>query len=175
MWDLYCGIGTISLFLAGKAKQVYGVEIVPQAIADARENAARNGIGNAAFFVGKAEETLKEFYSGADREGAAHPDVVVVDPPRKGCDEACLRGILEAAPERIVYVSCDPATLARDLRVLCDGGYGIERVRGVDQFGMTVHVETVCLLSNRKPDTKVRIDVDLEDYYRIKDSKKNQN
>lgn len=147
VWDLYCGIGTISLFLAGKAKQVYGVEIVPQAIADARENAVRNGIGNAAFFVGKAEEALKEFYPGADREGAAHPDVVVVDPPRKGCDEACLRAILEAAPERIVYVSCDPATLARDLRVLCDGGYGIERVRGVDQFGMTVHVETICCLN----------------------------
>ena len=146
VWDLYCGIGTISLFLAGKAKQVYGVEIVPQAIADARENAARNRIGNAEFFVGKAEETLKEFYPGADREGAAHPDVVVVDPPRKGCDEACLRGILEAEPERIVYVSCDPATLARDLRVLCDGGYGIVRVRGVDQFGMTVHVEAAVLL-----------------------------
>lgn len=146
VWDLYCGIGTISLFLAGKAEQVYGVEIVPQAIADARENAARNGIGNAEFFVGKAEEALREFYPGADREDAAHPDVVVVDPPRKGCDEACLRGILEAEPERIVYVSCDPATLARDLRVLCNGEYGIERVRGVDQFGMTVHVEVAVLL-----------------------------
>ena len=146
VWDLYCGIGTISLFLAGKAKRVCGVEIVPQAIEDARENAARNGIGNAEFFVGKAEETLKEFYPGADRESTARPDVVVVDPPRKGCDEACLRGILDAEPERIVYVSCDPATLARDLRVLCDGGYGIERVRGVDQFGMTVHVEVAVLL-----------------------------
>lgn len=174
VWDLYCGIGTISLFLADKAKQVYGVEIVPQAIEDARENAVRNGISNAEFFVGKAEEVLQEFCHGGDWEDAAHPNVVVVDPPRKGCDDTCLRAILAAEPERIVYVSCDPATLARDLRVLCDGGYGIERVRGVDQFGMTVHVETVCLLSNRKPDTKVRIDVELEDYYRIKDSKKNQ-
>ena len=152
VWDLYCGIGTISLFLADKAKQVYGVEIVPQAIEDARENAVRNGIGNASFFVGKAEEVLQEFCHGGDREDAAHPDVVVVDPPRKGCDDTCLRAILAAEPERIVYVSCDPATLARDLRVLCDGGYGIERVRGVDQFGMTVHCETVCLLSNRKPE-----------------------
>ena len=152
VWDLYCGIGTISLFLADKAKQVYGVEIVPQAIEDARENAVRNGIGNASFFVGKAEEVLQEFCHGGDWEDAAHPDVVVVDPPRKGCDDTCLRAILEAEPERIVYVSCDPATLARDLRVLCDGGYGIERVRGVDQFGMTVHCETVCLLSNRKPE-----------------------
>ena len=172
VWDLYCGIGTISLFLAGSARKVYGVEIVPQAIADARENAARNGIGNAEFFVGKAEEVLADFYEGNESE--EKPDVIVVDPPRKGCDERCLEAMLKVQPERIVYVSCDPATLARDLRILCDGGYGIERVRGVDQFGMTVHVETVCLLSNRKPDTKVRIDVDLEDYYRIKDSKKNQ-
>ena len=137
VWDLYCGIGTISLFLADKAKQVYGVEIVPQAIEDARENAARNGIGNASFFVGKAEEVLQEFCHGGDWEDAAHPDVVVVDPPRKGCNEDCLAAILEAGPERVVYVSCDPATLARDLRVLCDGGYAVERVRGVDQFGMT--------------------------------------
>ncbi len=122
VWDLYCGIGTISLFLADKAKQVYGVEIVPQAIEDARENAVRNGIGNASFFVGKAEEVLQEFCHGGDREDAAHPDVVVVDPPRKGCDDTCLRAILAAEPERIVYVSCDPATLARDLRVRCAGG-----------------------------------------------------
>nr|WP_300767853.1 23S rRNA (uracil(1939)-C(5))-methyltransferase RlmD [uncultured Acetatifactor sp.] len=145
VWDLYCGIGTISLFLADKAKQVYGVEIVPQAIADARENAVRNGISNAEFFVGKAEEVLTQVPEG---DGAGqHPDLVVVDPPRKGCDADCLAAILEAGPERVVYVSCDPATLARDLRVLCDGGYVVERVRGVDQFGMTVHVETVCLMS----------------------------
>ena len=157
VWDLYCGIGTISLFLADKAKQVYGVEIVPQAIEDARENAVRNGIGNASFFVGKAEEVLQEFCHGGDREDAAHPDVVVVDPPRKGCDDTCLRAILAAEPERIVYVSCDPATLARDLRVLCDGGYGIERVRGMDQFGMTVHCETIVLLSHKSPDSHINV------------------
>lgn len=172
VWDLYCGIGTISLFLADKAKQVYGVEIVPQAIADARENAARNGIHNAEFFVGKAEEVLAKLPEG-DAAGR-HPDVVVVDPPRKGCDGDCLAAILEARPEKIVYVSCDPATLARDLRVLCDGGYAVERVRGVDQFGMTVHIETVCLLSNRKskPNSYVDLSINMEDYHRIKNEEK---
>jgi len=143
VWDLYCGIGTISLFLAGKAKQVYGVEIVPQAIEDAKQNAANNGISNAQFFVGKAEEVLPEKY---EKEGI-FADVIVVDPPRKGCDSACLETMLKMKPERIVYVSCDSATLARDLKILCEGGYEVKRVRGVDQFGMTVHVETVCLLS----------------------------
>ncbi|MBO5055831.1 MAG: 23S rRNA (uracil(1939)-C(5))-methyltransferase RlmD [Eubacterium sp.] len=146
VWDLYCGIGTISLFLAGKAKQVYGVEIVPQAIEDARENAQNNGIENAKFFVGKAEEVLPEKY---EKEGI-FADVIVVDPPRKGCDSACLETMLKMQPERIVYVSCDSATLARDLRILCDGGYEVKRVRGVDQFGMTVHVETVVLLGRKK-------------------------
>ena len=145
VWDLYCGIGTISLFLAGSARKVYGVEIVPQAIADARENAGRNGIENAEFFVGKAEEVMGDFYEGNETE--KKPDVIVVDPPRKGCDGACLEAMLKVRPERIVYVSCDPATLARDLRVLCDGGYGVERIRGVDMFGMTVHVESIVLLS----------------------------
>lgn len=143
VWDLYCGIGTISLFLATKAKQVYGVEVVPQAIADARDNAERNGIGNAEFFVGKAEEVLPEKFA---REGI-WADVIVVDPPRKGCDEACLKTMLQMGPERIVYVSCDSATLARDLRVLCDGGYEVKRVRGCDQFCQGVHVETCVLLS----------------------------
>ena len=180
VWDLYCGIGTISLFLARKAKQVYGVEIVEQAILDARENAERNDISNAQFFVGKAEEVLPAYYEGklsvepqeqsnrkhmtditqnafstidenADVTGNVsirtdsmlHPDVIVVDPPRKGCDEACLSTMLKMQPSRIVYVSCDSATLARDLKILCDGGYEVKKVRGVDQFGMTVHVETV--------------------------------
>lgn len=151
VWDLYCGIGTISLFLAGKAKKVCGVEIIPQAIEDARANAARNHIGNAEFFVGKAEEVLPAFYAGkqatADSSDMLHPQVIVVDPPRKGCDEACLDTMLKMQPDRIVYVSCDSATLARDLRILVDGGYEIKRVRGVDQFGMTVHCESVCLLS----------------------------
>ncbi|MCI9188093.1 MAG: 23S rRNA (uracil(1939)-C(5))-methyltransferase RlmD [Lachnospiraceae bacterium] len=158
VWDLYCGIGTISLFLAGSARKVYGVEIVPQAIADARENAGRNGIENAEFFVGKAEEVMGDFYEGNETE--KKPDVIVVDPPRKGCDGACLEAMLKVRPERIVYVSCDPATLARDLRVLCDGGYGVERIRGVDMFGMTVHVESIVLLS--KLHTKQNIEVELE-------------
>ncbi len=155
VWDLYCGIGTISLFLAAKAKQVYGVEIIPAAIEDARENAVRNGIKNATFFVGKAEEVLPDFYTGkmteaSDVSGAdmLHPDVIVVDPPRKGCDEKCLETMLKMQPTRIVYVSCDSATLARDLRILCDGGYELKRVRPVDQFAQGIHVETVCLLEN---------------------------
>ena len=153
VWDLYCGIGTISLFLAGKAGKVYGVEIVPQAIEDARNNAKLNGITNAAFFVGKAEEVLPEFYEqnskGMENGDMLHPDVIVVDPPRKGCDEKCLKTMLKMRPERIVYVSCDSATLARDLRILCDGGYELKRVRAVDQFSHTTHVENVCLLSLR--------------------------
>lgn len=167
VWDLYCGIGTISLFLAGKAKKVCGVEIIPQAIDDARENAKRNHIENAEFFVGKAEEVLPEFYEKAMKEVSSdemlHPDVIVVDPPRKGCDDACLNTMLRMQPERIVYVSCDSATLARDLKILCDGGYEIRKVRGVDQFGMTVHVETVCLLSKlheAKHHVNVRLDMD---------------
>ncbi len=173
VWDLYCGIGTISLFLAGSAKKVYGVEIVPQAIEDARENARRNGITNAEFFVGKSEEVLRDFYQNNMEE--SHPDVIVVDPPRKGCDEACLEAILAVQPEKVVYVSCDPATLARDIKILCHGGYEVRKVRGVDQFGMTVHVETVCLLSNRKskPDTHVKLSLSMDDYYRIKEEGKN--
>ena len=148
VWDLYCGIGTISLFLAQKAKKVYGVEIVPQAIEDAKNNAKLNDIENAEFFVGKAEEVLPEFYQNL-KEGDAMltPDVIVVDPPRKGCDNACLETMLKMQPKRIVYVSCDSATLARDLRVLCDGGYELKKVRAVDQFPHTGHIETVCLLS----------------------------
>lgn len=153
VWDLYCGIGTISLFLASSAKKVYGVEVVPKAVEDARENSRLNGIDNAEFFLGKAEEVLPEFYgrkeAGDAKEDMLHPDVMVVDPPRKGCDKKCLDTMLEMRPERIVYVSCDSATLARDLRVLKDGGYEVKRVRGVDQFGETVHVETVCLLKKK--------------------------
>lgn len=145
VWDLYCGIGTISLFLAGKAGKVYGVEAVPQAVQDARENALYNRIENAEFFEGRAEEVLPEKY---EKEGI-RADVIVVDPPRKGCDRACLETMLKMQPERIVYVSCDPATLARDLRVLCDGGYELKRARAVDQFGGTVHVETVVLIQRK--------------------------
>ena len=166
VWDLYCGIGTISLFLAQRAGQVYGVEIVPQAIEDARRNAGINGIENAEFFVGKAEEVLPEYYEKYAREHvgeSARADVIVVDPPRKGCDEALLETIVKMQPERVVYVSCDSATLARDLKVLCGAGYELEKVRPVDMFPMTVHVETVVLLSQLKPDDTIEIDLDLDE------------
>ena len=159
VWDLYCGIGTISLFLAQKAKKVYGVEIVPQAIEDARRNAEINGIHNAEFFVGKAEEVLPEQFE----KNHVHADVIVVDPPRKGCDAVCLDTILKMRPERVVYVSCDSATLARDLRYLADGGYVVERGRCCDMFPGTVHCETVVLLSQQKPDDTIEIDLDLDE------------
>ena len=151
VWDLYCGIGTISLFLAQRARQVYGVEIVPQAIEDARKNARINGIENAQFFVGKAEEVLPEYYERYEKEQGqkAHADVIVVDPPRKECDETLLDTIVKMEPEKVVYVSCDSATLARDLKVLCGAGYELEKVRPVDMFPMTVHVETVVKLSRK--------------------------
>lgn len=142
VWDLYCGIGTISLFLAQRAKQVYGVEVIPQAIEDAVENAARNGIRNAQFFVGKAEEVLPQKY---EQEGI-YADVIVVDPPRKGCDEECLKTMVQMQPKRIVYVSCDSATLARDAKYLCQNGYEIKKVRAFDNFSQSVHVETVVAL-----------------------------
>ena len=159
VWDLYCGIGTISLFMAQCAKEVHGVEIVPQAIKDARKNAERNHIENATFYVGKAEEVLPRLYE----EEHIFADVICVDPPRKGCDEACLNTIIKMAPKRIVYVSCDSATLARDLKYLCENGYEIRKVRAVDQFGQTVHVETVVLLSQQKPDDTIEIDLDLDE------------
>ncbi len=146
VWDLYCGIGTISLFLAGKAKQVYGVEIIPEAVKDARENAARNKISNVEFFVGEAEKILPLKY---ETEGI-YADVIVVDPPRKGCDEACLSTMVQMKPERIVYVSCDSATLARDVKYLGEYGYEVKRVRVFDNFPQSVHVETVCLLSKKE-------------------------
>ena len=164
VWDLYCGIGTISLFLAEKAGQVYGVEIVPQAIDDARKNAEINGITNAEFFVGKAEEVLPEYYEDYARQHGgekARADVIVVDPPRKGCDQALLETIVKMAPGRVVYVSCDSATLARDLKYLCGEGYVLEKVRPVDMFPETVHVETVVLLSHKKPDGHINVKVEF--------------
>ena len=143
VWDLYCGIGSISLFLARRAGKVYGVEIIPDAILDARENARLNGIENAEFFVGKAEELLPEKYE----KEHIHADIMVIDPPRKGCDEAVLQTMLQMEPERIVYVSCDPATLARDLKILCEEKYKLVRACPVDMFGHSVHTETVALLS----------------------------
>lgn len=155
VWDLYCGIGTISLFLAQAAGYVYGVEEVPEAVADARENAKKNGIANATFFAGKAEEVLPAFYGrteGEQKNGEEgerdmrRPDVIVADPPRKGCDERCLRTMLKMQPRRIVYVSCAPATLARDLKILCEGGYELKKARVCDQFCQGVHVECVAQL-----------------------------
>ncbi len=179
VWDLYCGIGTISLFLAQKAKKVFGVEIVPQAIADAKKNAALNDITNVDFFVGKAEEVYPSYVSEHKEEAKA--EVIVVDPPRKGCEESLLSTIVSMAPERIVYVSCDSATLARDLKYLCGHGYELKRVQAVDQFCQTGHCETVVLLSKGAKDPvdlcsarteverrmvdsrKVKVDFSLED------------
>lgn len=160
VWDLYCGIGTISLFLAQKAQKVYGVEIVPAAIEDARKNAEINGIDNAEFFVGKAEEVLPAKY----KEDGVYADVIVVDPPRKGCDGALIETMLSMKPERIVYVSCDSATLARDLKVLCEKEYQVEKVAVCDMFPGSVHVETVVLLSKGEVDSKkIRVEFSLED------------
>ncbi|MCR5404690.1 MAG: 23S rRNA (uracil(1939)-C(5))-methyltransferase RlmD [Butyrivibrio sp.] len=164
VWDLYCGIGTISLSMARTAGKVYGIEIIPDAVEDAKRNAAINGMSNAEFFCGKAEEVLPGFYETADRASKAiHPDVIVVDPPRKGCDDKCLETMLKMSPGRIVYVSCDSATLARDLRVLADGGYRLATVRPCDMFPWSCHVETVVLLSQQKPDEHVRIKIDLDE------------
>ena len=159
VWDLYCGIGTISLFMAQCAKEVHGVEIVPQAIEDARKNAERNHIENATFYVGKAEEVLPRLYE----EEHIFADVICVDPPRKGCDEACLNTIIKMAPKRIVYVSCDSATLARDLKYLCENGYEIRKVRAVDQFGQTVHTETVVKLSLKKDTPKIEVTMEPDE------------
>ncbi|QVY62069.1 23S rRNA (uracil(1939)-C(5))-methyltransferase RlmD [Cytobacillus gottheilii] len=142
--DAYCGIGTISLFLAQKAKKVYGVEIVHEAIEDAKRNAELNDITNAEFAVGKAEEVIPKWY-----EQGIKADVLVVDPPRKGCDEALLQTIIEMKPKKVVYVSCNPATLARDLRILEDGGYKTLEVQPVDMFPQTTHVECVALIELR--------------------------
>ena len=159
VWDAYCGIGSISLFLAQRAKRVYGVEIVPEAIADARRNAALNGMDNVEFYVGKAEDVIPEWHA---KQGV-RADVIVVDPPRAGCDRALLEAMVDMAPERIVYVSCDPGTLARDLGILCQelGAYRVERVQGVDMFPETVHVETVVMLSHKKPDSVINVKVEF--------------
>ncbi|WP_034785707.1 23S rRNA (uracil(1939)-C(5))-methyltransferase RlmD [Eubacterium xylanophilum] len=166
VWDMYCGIGTISLFLAdkvGASGKVIGVEIVEDAIKNAKENARLNGLKNTAFYCGAAEDVVgsREII---EREGeeVMHPDVVVVDPPRKGCDASLLATILKMAPARVVYVSCDPATLARDVKILCEGegevAYSVKKVRPVDMFPWSGHVESIALLervSNRKADAKV--------------------
>lgn len=142
VFDAYCGTGTISLFLADRAKKVYGVEIIPQAIENAKENARVNNITNAEFITGEAEKVIPELI-----EKGVRAEVVVVDPPRKGCDESLLHAIGDMTPDRIVYVSCDPGTLARDLAILTKMGYEAKEVQPVDMFPETAHVETVCLIS----------------------------
>ncbi len=166
VWDLYCGIGTISLFLAKKAKQVYGVEIVPQAIDDAKNNAKINDIANAEFYVGKAEEVLPEYYKEYEKTHngeTAHADVIVVDPPRKGCEESLLQTIVDMQPEKVVYVSCDSATLARDVKFLRANGYELKDVTPVDQFPHTVHVETVCLLSKLNVKHHIEVEITMDE------------
>ena len=168
VWDCYCGIGTISLFLAQKAKQVYGLEIVPEAIENAKKNAEKNGLQNAEFFVGAAEEVLPKWVEEQKRELSAKGadcgigdmvDVVSLDPPRKGCDEACLSAVLELSPKRIVYVSCDPGSLARDIKYLGEGGYALEKWVGIDNFPRTGHVETVALLSKIDVDKHINVEI----------------
>ena len=171
VWDLYCGIGTISLCMARRLKElnheregienagnVYGVEIVPEAIENARHNAQLNNLYNAKFFVGKAEEVLPEKY---EKDGI-HADVMIVDPPRKGCDEEVLQTMVKMQPKRIVYVSCDSATLARDLRYLKEAGYMPEKIRPVDMFAQTVHVETCVLLCREKIEGRKMVSVTYE-------------
>ena len=153
VWDCYCGIGTISLFLAQKAKQVYGLEIVSEAIENAKKNAEKNGLHNTEFYVGAAEEVLPKWVEEQKREGkdvGNLVDVVSLDPPRKGCDEACLSAVLELSPKRIVYVSCDPGSLARDIKYLREGGYELEKWVGIDNFPRTGHVETIASLQKEE-------------------------
>ena len=166
VWDCYCGIGTISLFLAQKAKQVYGLEIVPEAIENAKKNAEKNGLHNTEFFVGAAEEVLPKWVEEQKREGkdvGNLVDVVSLDPPRKGCDEACLSAVLELSPKRIVYVSCDPGSLARDMKYLREGGYELEKWVGIDNFPRTGHVETVALLSKLDVDKHIDVEIKLDE------------
>lgn len=175
VWDLYCGIGTISLSLARYARKVYGVEVVPQAIEDAKENAHINNIANVEFFCGRAEEIvpayLKDECKTGERTAVAddsvrdgrHPDVVVLDPPRKGCDASLIDTIADMMPKRLVYVSCDPATLARDVKILAGKGYEVQKVAVVDQFCHSVHVETVVKLSLKKDTPKIEVTMELDE------------
>ena len=172
VWDCYCGIGTISLFLAQKAKQVYGLEIVPEAIENAKKNAEKNGLHNTEFYVGAAEEVLPKWVEEQKRELSAKGadcsigdmvDVVSLDPPRKGCDEACLSAVLELSPKRIVYVSCDPGSLARDMKYLREGGYELEKWVGIDNFPRTGHVETIALLSKLDVDKHIDVEIKLDE------------
>lgn len=144
-FDIYCGIGTISLMAAKHAKKVYGVEIVEQSIINARENALKNKISNSEFYAGKAEEVVPKLY-----KQKVKADVVIVDPPRKGCEKEVIDTIINMSPKKVVYVSCNPSTLARDIKLLEEGGYSLKKVQPVDMFPWSVHVETVILLQRLK-------------------------
>ena len=166
VYDLYSGTGTIAQILAPVAKKVIGVEIVEEAVEAAKENAALNGLSNCEFLAGDVLKVLDDI--------AEKPDFIVLDPPRDGIHPKALKKIIDYGVDRMVYISCKPTSLARDLEVLQARGYRVERVRCVDMFPATVHVETVCLLSNRKPDSYVHLNLKMEDYYRIKDAEKEQ-
>ena len=165
--DAYCGIGTIGIIASKKAKEVIGIELNPDAVRDAVQNARRNSVNNIRFYCNDAGRFMTEM---ARRKGKA--DVVIMDPPRTGSTKAFMDSIAALEPERVIYISCGPDTLARDLRYMKTLGYHAREGWGVDLFPWTGSIETVCLLSNRKPDARVKIDVDLEDYYRIKDEQK---
>lgn len=156
--DLYCGAGTITLALSDHAKKVLGAEIVPEAIDDARENAARNGVKNAEFFCGDASDVAKKLA----RENL-RPDVITVDPPRKGLAADVVESIAEMQPQRVVYVSCDSATMARDVKRLADLGYTAQRACAVDMFPRADHVETVCLLSKLQSKEHIEIEVKMDE------------
>ena len=142
VFDLYCGVGTISLYMARHCKKVYGVESIPQAVADARQNSEINNIHNGEFLEGKAEEIIPDLV----QQKGIRADVVIVDPPRKGCDKVLIDTIIKTHPSRLVYVSCDSKSLARDLKILQDNGYKTKHVQPVDMFPHTVHVESVALI-----------------------------
>ena len=167
VFDLYSGTGTIAQMLAPAAKEVVGVEIVEEAVEAAKENAKINGLSNCRFLAGDVLKVI----DGIQEK----PDLIVLDPPREGIHPKALPKIIDYGVDKIIYISCKPTSLARDLEMLIGRGYRVEKVCLVDMFCSTVHVEAVCLLSNRKADAKIRIDVDLEDYYAIKDAKKSQN
>ena len=146
IFDIYCGIGTISLLVAKSARKVYGIESVKEAVEDAKSNAVLNNLDNTEFIAGEAEKVLPQLVKAGTKA-----DAVIIDPPRKGCEEVVLRAIIESGVERLVYVSCNPETLARDVKILSEGGFALSKAQPVDMFPQCAHVETVCLLSRKVP------------------------
>ena len=166
IFDLYTGTGTIAQVISPVAGKVIGVEIVAEAVEAARENAALNALDNCEFICGDVLKCLDNI--------TEKPDMIILDPPREGIHPKALTKIINYGVDRIIYISCKPTSLANDLAAFHEGGYRVEKVKCVDMFPQTVHVETVCLLSNRKPDSYVHLNLKMEDYYRIKDSEKEQ-